>query len=67
MAKHLGRCLESWEIVHHKNGVRQDNKFENLELLGGATSHHSYNLLQRELYRLRRENKKLRDKLAKHE
>lgn len=33
MEEHIGRRLEPWEDIHHKNSNRTDNRIENLELM----------------------------------
>jgi len=65
MAKHLGKCLLPWEVVHHINGIKDDNRIENLALLDGNGNHNT--MLDKCCKRLQKENDALRTRVAELE
>jgi len=64
MAKHLKRCLLPWEVVHHRNGVKDDNRLENLELLPSRVQHAPSARWQAEINKRDKEIKQLNQRVT---
>ena len=39
MQRHLNRSLKPWEEVHHRNGIKTDNRIRNLEIVAHSQHH----------------------------
>ena len=65
MAKHLGRCLHPWEVVHHKKGVaKDDNRIEGLQLYSDVR-HNQLTNLENKIKYLQEENRALKAELKR--
>jgi len=61
MAQYLDRPLKDWEIVHHRNHIRNDNRIENLRL-HEISDHQAITILETKIKKLEEEIKRLRVK-----
>lgn len=63
VAKRLGRNLHSWEVVHHKDRIKNNNDDNNLQLYTD-TRHNQLTILENKIANLEKRNKVLEQRLV---
>lgn len=66
MAKHLQRCLHSWEVIHHIDRNKQNNCLSNLSLTD-ISSHNGLTSIVKQNIFLHKENTQLRKLLSQND
>jgi len=64
VAKALGRCLQSWEIVHHKEGcAKDDNRYPETLQLVSEGQHNQITIMENKINKLLEGQEKLRQEI----